>query len=225
MLLVKGTFQVALQFRPLGNPVNPVDPVPTSIPTPVYHMFLELVGDYIHAPAKLQRSLIDVEMQKLTHSETVDSSGRVNAAFRGINVRENLCCDLLYPLSIKPSIRPYTGGKGVLFHGPPGTGKSVVSQYVCYNIGFRKIFWDVSSSLNDKYIGETVKNIEKLFDKAEMFPYIPCIIGLEEVDTIASKRSENSSSHDIDIISILLHRISTSKNVFLFCTTNRPSIY
>ena len=69
----------------------------------------------------------------------------------------------------------------ILLYGPPGVGKTMITQYIAKN--FQKtVFWISVSSLISKFMGETEKMIEVLFDLAK--EYQPSLIIMEEVDSI-----------------------------------------
>lgn len=84
------------------------------------------------------------------------------------------------------------GGKGVcvLFHGPSGTGKTMASHILADMMGLPLMKVSLSAVF-DKYVGETEKNIEKIFEAAR-----GSVILFDEADSLFSKRSEVSSSHD-----------------------------
>ena len=57
-------------------------------------------------------------------------------------------------------------GISALFHGPPGTGKTMAAEAIGYDIG-RPLMVVNCAQLIDKYVGESAKNIEKVFDEAK----------------------------------------------------------
>lgn len=85
-------------------------------------------------------------------------------------------------------------GKGinVLFSGPSGTGKTMSAEIIAKELGqeFYKI--DLSGIVS-KYIGETEKNLSKIFNEAEA---TNAILFFDEADALFGKRSEVNSSHD-----------------------------
>lgn len=87
---------------------------------------------------------------------------------------------------------PYGRGISALFHGPPGTGKTMTAQALANNLGL-DLFRIDSSQLISKYIGETQKNIAQLFDRAKR---INAILFFDEADALFSKRSAVNDAND-----------------------------
>ncbi|WP_292388422.1 AAA family ATPase [Methanosarcina sp. UBA5] len=85
-------------------------------------------------------------------------------------------------------------GKGlnVLFSGPPGTGKTMAAEILANEVKLDLYKIDLSS-LVSKYIGETEKNLKKIFDEAETSN---SILFFDEADALFGKRSEVKDSHD-----------------------------
>lgn len=86
---------------------------------------------------------------------------------------------------IKPGYR-------VLFYGPPGTGKTLTATLIGKEFG-RDVFRIDLSQVVSKYIGETEKNLEKIFQRAENRDWI---LFFDEADALFGKRSNVQSSHD-----------------------------
>lgn len=86
------------------------------------------------------------------------------------------------------------GGRGLtcLFSGPPGTGKTLAAQVIANQVDFDLYRIDLSQVVN-KYIGETEKNLAKLFDEAAK---AQIILFFDEADTLFGKRSDVKDSHD-----------------------------
>lgn len=88
----------------------------------------------------------------------------------------------------------YTYGNGisVLFYGAPGTGKTMAAQVLANELGMPLYRVDLSQLIS-KYIGETQKNIGRIFDEAEK---CDCILLFDEADAIFTKRSDVSDAQD-----------------------------
>jgi hypothetical protein len=88
------------------------------------------------------------------------------------------------------------GGKGVgicaLFSGPPGTGKTLAAHVVADSLGMDLYQVDLSSIV-DKYIGETEKNLEKVFTEAEA---TNAVLFFDEADALFGSRSEVKDAKD-----------------------------
>ena len=85
-------------------------------------------------------------------------------------------------------------GKGVsmLFAGPPGTGKTMAARVVANALGI-EIYKVNLSQIMSKYIGETEKNLNVLFDEAKKSNVI---LFFDETDALFGKRTEVKDSHD-----------------------------
>ncbi|MDX9724408.1 MAG: AAA family ATPase [Myxococcota bacterium] len=90
--------------------------------------------------------------------------------------------------------RKFSYGRGLscMFSGPPGTGKTMMVCIIARELG-RELFRVDVARVVDKYIGETEKNIGKVFEEAERSQ---AIILFDEADSLFSKRTDVKSSHD-----------------------------
>ncbi|TKB88294.1 MAG: AAA family ATPase, partial [Nitrospira sp.] len=86
----------------------------------------------------------------------------------------------------------YGKGINVLFAGPSGTGKTMAAEVVANELGLDLYKIDLASVVS-KYIGETEKNLEKIFTAAE---HANAILFFDEADALFGKRSEVKDSHD-----------------------------
>ncbi len=89
-------------------------------------------------------------------------------------------------------ITGYGRGLSVLLAGPPGTGKTFAAALIAKDLGAELYRVDLSRTV-DKYIGETEKNLARLFDEAERSG---AIILFDEADSLFSKRTQVTSSND-----------------------------
>ncbi|MEP7200072.1 MAG: ATP-binding protein [Chloroflexota bacterium] len=85
-------------------------------------------------------------------------------------------------------------GKGLiaLFSGPSGTGKTMAGEIIANDLGLDVYKIDLSSVVS-KYIGETEKNLEKIFSEAQDSD---SILFFDEADALFGKRSEVKDAHD-----------------------------
>jgi ATP-dependent Zn protease len=81
--------------------------------------------------------------------------------------------------------------KGVLLIGPPGVGKTHLVKTIINSTGMKHIFIS-GSDFNKKYVGSGSSTVAKLFKKARENK--PCLIFIDEADTILKKRSHNETS-------------------------------
>jgi ATP-dependent 26S proteasome regulatory subunit len=114
-------------------------------------------------------------------------------------------------------------GISVLFAGPPGTGKTLSAQVIAAELGLDLYRVDLSTVVS-KYIGETEKNLERIFSQAANSN---TILFFDEADSIFGKRSEVKDAHDryanIEV-SYLLQRIETYDGVVILASNLRSNL-
>ena len=114
---------------------------------------------------------------------------------------------------------PYGQGVSVLLYGPPGTGKSMAAQVLAREVGIDLFRVDLSQIV-DKYIGETEKNLGRLFDTADG---VNCILFFDEADALFSKRTEVGDAKDKYAnveTAYLLQRIEQFPGITILATNN-----
>jgi len=115
---------------------------------------------------------------------------------------------------------------GVLFYGPPGTGKTMASQYLASSLALPMVKVKASDVL-DQWLGGSEAAIRSLFARARSAA--PCILLFDEIDALASNRSDEGDSTNVHsrILSTLLNEmdgVSSSSGrggVLVVATTNR----
>ena len=114
---------------------------------------------------------------------------------------------------------PYGSGITALFAGPPGTGKTMAAQVIANELRMELYKVDLSQ-LMDKYVGETEKNIKRVFELAGRSN---SVLFFDEADAIFNKRLEADNSNDrfanIES-SLLLQCIEEFGGVTLLATNN-----
>lgn len=116
-----------------------------------------------------------------------------------------------------------TPGVVALFSGPSGTGKTLAGQIVAAEIGLDLYRVDLSSMVS-KFIGESEKNLSRIFDAAENGAVA---LFFDEADAMFGKRSEVKDSHDRYAnlsTSYLLQRIETFDGVVIMATNLSQNI-
>ncbi len=86
----------------------------------------------------------------------------------------------------------YGRGLGCLFAGPPGTGKTMMATILAADLG-REIYRVDLSRVVSKWVGETEKNLSKVFDEAEK---AQIILFFDEADSLFSNRTEVKGAND-----------------------------
>ncbi|WP_329464251.1 ATP-binding protein [Streptomyces sp. NBC_01431] len=116
-------------------------------------------------------------------------------------------------------------GRGVvaLFAGDSGTGKTLAAEVVAGELGLDLYVVDLSSVV-DKYVGETEKNLERIFSEADR---TDSVLLFDEADAVFGKRSEVKSSHDryANLESAyLLQRLEAFDGIAVLTTNLRANI-
>ncbi len=114
-------------------------------------------------------------------------------------------------------------GISVLFAGDSGTGKTMAAEVIASELGMLLYRIDLSAVVS-KYIGETEKNLRKLFDAAENGG---AILFFDEADALFGKRSEVRDSHDryanIEV-NYLLQRIEAFQGLAILATNMKGAL-
>jgi hypothetical protein len=116
-----------------------------------------------------------------------------------------------------------SSGVTVLFSGPPGTGKTMAAEVIARELGLDLFKIDLSTVVS-KYIGETEKNLERIFEEAQTSN---AILFFDEADAIFGKRSEVKDAHDRYAnleISYLLQRMEVYDGVAILATNLRANL-
>lgn len=114
-------------------------------------------------------------------------------------------------------------GLSALFAGPPGTGKTMAAEAIarCVDMPLYRI--DLSQVVN-KYIGETEKNLRRLFDTADA---ADVILFFDEADALFGKRTEVKDAHDRYAnleVSYLLERMERFKGLAILATNRKKDL-
>ena len=110
-----------------------------------------------------------------------------------------------------------------LFGGQPGTGKTMASEIIAGELGLVLYRIDLSAVVS-KYIGETEKNLEKIFQAADRGD---AVLLFDEADALFGKRSEVRDAHDRYAnveIAYLLQRLEAYEGVAVLTTNLRGNI-
>jgi AAA+ superfamily predicted ATPase len=115
------------------------------------------------------------------------------------------------------------GGVNALFSGPSGTGKTMAAEVMAGALGVDLFRVDLAGIVS-KYIGETEKNLDRVFAAAE---HANGIVFFDEADALFGKRSEVRDSHDryanIEI-SYLLQKMEQFDGVAILATNLRGNL-
>lgn len=119
--------------------------------------------------------------------------------------------------------RRFATGQGisVLFEGPPGTGKTMAASIIAKELDLDLYQIDLSKVVN-RYIGETEKNLARIFDEAERSRVM---LLFDEADSLFSSRTEVKSANDRYAnleVNYLLQRVEHFTGIAIL-TTNFPT--
>lgn len=127
---------------------------------------------------------------------------------------------LMHDWGMAPRLRP---GYRALFYGPPGTGKTMTACLLGRSTGHDVYKIDLSLIVS-KYIGETEKNLSRVFDQAQHRAWI---LFFDEADALFGKRSETRDAHDRyanQEVSFLLQRIEGFDGIVILATNQKENM-
>jgi SpoVK/Ycf46/Vps4 family AAA+-type ATPase len=114
-------------------------------------------------------------------------------------------------------------GYRALFYGPPGTGKTFTAKILGHELN-KEVFKIDLSMVVSKYIGETEKNLELLFARAENKDWI---LFFDEADALFGKRTNVRDAHDKyanQEVSYLLQRIEDYNGLIILATNMKNNM-
>ena len=114
---------------------------------------------------------------------------------------------------------------GLLLYGPPGCGKTILSEAIAKELGYNLVIVRGPEILS-KWFGESEKNLRKVFDKAKQVA--PCVLVFDEADALAVARTHGNDTGSMVHSTIanqfltLLDEAAKNNGIFVILTTNRP---
>ena len=114
-------------------------------------------------------------------------------------------------------------GLTALFAGPSGTGKTMAAEVLASELGLDLYTVDLATVV-DKYVGETEKNLDRIFAEAER---VNGVILFDEADALFGKRSEVSDAHDRYAnveVAYLLQRMEQFEGIAILATNLRANL-
>jgi transitional endoplasmic reticulum ATPase len=152
---------------------------------------------------------------------TYEDIGGLHRVIR--RIREMIELPLRYPevferLGIDPP-------KGVLLHGPPGCGKTLIARAVAHETSAYFIHIN-GPEIIDKYYGASEANLRNFFEDARR--HAPAIIFIDEIDALAPKREEMSGDRQVERrvvaqLLALMDGLESRGNVIVIAATNIPN--
>ncbi|MDJ0790749.1 MAG: ATP-binding protein [Acidimicrobiia bacterium] len=114
--------------------------------------------------------------------------------------------------------------KGLLLHGPPGTGKTFVVRALAHESG-AAFFAVKGAELLDKWVGESERGVREVFTRARAVA--PAIIFFDEIDALAPVRGSSTNNVTDSVVAALLTEmdgVSERGDVFVIGATNRRDL-
>lgn len=111
--------------------------------------------------------------------------------------------------------------KGVLLFGPPGTGKTLLAKAIAGEAQC-PFFYRAGPDFRAKWLGEGEKNVRNLFKDARAVA--PCIIFIDELDSLAKNRSDNEGPGTREILNKFLTEMdgfNSTEGIIMIAATNR----
>jgi len=138
-------------------------------------------------------------------------------------VKRAITIKMINPVKYPDKYKMYgkkTGG-GVLLYGPPGTGKTMIAKAIANEVG-AKFYAVKGSDIVSKWVGDSEKNINSLFEEANKQDR--AIIFIDEMDSLIGKRGVDT--HNDKRVNEFLQQIDgfagRNQNLLLLGATNRP---
>jgi transitional endoplasmic reticulum ATPase len=210
-----------------GQPRYPEDVFRTFFQQPAF----ALQEIRLMVVATLPRGIVqvapDTEIELLPEYTEPDEARRTDVTYDDVGglgdtvdqVREMIELPLKHPelfhrLGIDPP-------KGVLLHGPPGTGKTLLARAVA-NEADAEFFSIAGPEIMGRHYGESEERLRQVFQEAQQ--KAPSIVFIDEIDSIAPKRSEVTGELERRVVAQLLtlmDGLEARQNVVVIGATNR----
>lgn len=109
-------------------------------------------------------------------------------------------------------------GVSLLFHGLPGTGKTLMAQAIADYLG-KKLVTITAAEVMDKYVGETEKKITQMFDR-----HSKDVILFDECDSLLGSRERARASWEVSQVNVLLNKLENHQGITVFTTNHATNL-
>lgn len=173
-----------------------------------------LMGMFLFVFKKIQGGSEEVEIQTGSTKKFSDVAGLEE-------VKESLMTTV--DMLKNPKKYLATGAhipKGALLYGPPGTGKTLLAKAIAGEAGVNFLATN-GADFDNKYVGVGADKVRKLFKEAKKVA--PCILFIDELDAVGTKRSGGEKSYERQTLNQLLSCMDgfdITDGVFVFAATN-----
>ena len=170
--------------------------------------------------------------EEISPHELWDGIGHIDApkiSFEDVGgmeaVKEEIRMKIIYPLQNPDLFKAYGKkiGGGVLIYGPPGCGKTLISQATAGEINAKFISVGIHEILS-MWIGQSEKNMHEIFELAR--ENSPCVLFFDEVDALAANRKDLQHSANRNLINQFLAEMDSTTGdndgILVIGATNTP---
>lgn len=198
----------------------------------------DILASVVHATAKIVRSgdklsqdILVAAVQETTPSLGAAAMGEIPSyGFEKVagleDVKQRLTEAVIWPMTVperfeKLGIEP---PRGILLHGPPGTGKTFVVRALAHESG-AAFFPIKGAELLDKFVGESERGVREVFARARAAA--PAILFFDEIDALAPVRGSSTTSVTDSVVAALLTEldgIGERGDIVVIGATNRRDL-
>jgi len=188
-------------------------------------------------PADIQTALDEIDAERFDESADTgffgfDSTDQFepdvpDITFRDIggleSEKQRLREGVTIPVEYSETFRDagYSIGQGILLHGPPGNGKTMLAKAVANELDYR--FLSVKGpELEQPLVGESERELRELFGAAR--DHAPSVVFFDEFDSLAPSRTSDSNEYKDDMVNTLLSELDGLEplaDVLVLAATNR----
>ena len=158
---------------------------------------------------------LNKEIQKLTWEDLIIDNNLKEELVSVINLLKDPKTAKKYGIEVP---------KGILLNGPPGTGKTTLAKVIASTAGM-SFFVLKMDEVVSKWVGESEKNLSKLFNAATK--HAPSVIFIDEVDSIGKSRSGGGQQWAENLLNHLLQMVDgviKTEGLYIIAATNRADL-